>query len=57
MKIKMSVLLMIQRLEFMGLELLLPDGLANAARKYPEFLPFQDLIGKIVPITGISSFV
>ena len=40
MKIKMSVLLMIQRLEFMGLELLLPDGLANAARKYPEFLPY-----------------
>ena len=40
MKIEMSVLLMIQRLEFMCLELLLPDGLANAARKYPEFLPY-----------------
>lgn len=39
MKIKMSVLLMIQRSEFMCLELL-PDGLASAARKYPEFLPY-----------------
>ena len=24
----------------MGLELLLPDGLANATRKYTEFLPY-----------------
>lgn len=59
-KIEMSALLMIQWLEFMALELLLPKELANISKKNAQnfcLLPFQDLIGRIVPLTSVGRFI